>query len=401
MTNDIVRQDGKAKAMALAVPLRGIEDLMYLGSVLAASGFFKNTQGDAQAVAKIIAGMELGIAPVASLRGLYIVEGQISLAYPLIGALIKGSGKYDYRIREKTAESCVVEFFESGESVGFERLTMKQAQDRGLSKQRDGRTKEPWAKFPENMLLSKCLSNGAKAYASEVFYGSVYTPDELGAEVDGVTGAVVQVELEALPGVELATCEGCGGLIGDFTDEQGKTMPAAKIEEGTRKKYGKALCWDCAQAAKAESARIEAAIKESFPPIHLTAEEAAAQEEPAKESSKSKALATARRNCKIAIQHAATLVLESPVAYTDTLTFSQLTQLTDSLVGTIKDAISNVAMMDEEIPDHEIPKDTTTLEEWMEFVAAWDLLDAIKADVKDVGEEWEMSGEELTAEVPN
>lgn len=246
-------------SMMQTVPIRNVQDLLDLGHILAMSNFFKNTINEQQAAAKILAGMELGISPVAALRGLYIVEGQITLAYPMIGALIKKSGKYDYRIREKTAEACVVEFFEFGESVGFESLTMKQAKERGLDQYGAGKAKEPWRKFPENMLLSKCMSNGAKAYCSEVFFGSVYTPDELGAEVDGATGAIVEVEAEYfaedppesdLQLLKIIPCQSEHCESGGTVQGRGR-VSALEVAEGTRLNYGKALCWDCAKLAKA------------------------------------------------------------------------------------------------------------------------------------------------------
>jgi hypothetical protein len=38
------------------------------------------------------------------------------------------------------------------------------------------------------MLYARALSNGAKWYCPDVFGGPIYTPDELGAVVDGETG---------------------------------------------------------------------------------------------------------------------------------------------------------------------------------------------------------------------
>ena len=49
-----------------------------------------------------------------------------------------------------------------------------------------------WRKYPRNMLFARAISNGARWYCPDLFGGSpVYTPDELGAEVDGETGEVL------------------------------------------------------------------------------------------------------------------------------------------------------------------------------------------------------------------
>lgn len=388
--NNIVKHDGRAAAQA--VPIRDVNDLLDLGRILSISGFFKNTQGEEQAAAKILAGMELGISPVASLRGLYIVEGQISLAYPLIGALIKKSGKYDYRIREHTAETCVIEFFENGESVGFSALTMKQAKERGLDSYGGGKVKEPWKKFPENMLLSKCLSNGAKAYTSEIFFGSVYTPDELGAEVDGETGVVVEVE--EVPGVQLIACEyegynddgGCDGFIRDYTNEQGRTMSAAKIAERTREKYGRPLCWHCAQQAKKAAEQAE--------------EGKAAAVTVAAKSDAKKNLEDAR----VAYEGATAAARLLGLIHGHTVKYrswdaSRLISETEQLVQTIQDAISSAATQDNQfiVQEGQLPAEDAPLDEWLAVVAAWELLDVIKADNQ---EEPEMSKEEMAEEVP-
>lgn len=386
--SEIVKHDN-GRAAAMAVPIRSVSDLLDIGRILSISGFFKNTQGEEQAAAKILAGMELGIAAVASLRGLYIVEGQISLAYPLIGALIKKSGKYDYRIREKTAEACVVEFFESGESVGLESLTMRQAKERGLDQYRDKngqmKTKEPWRKFPENMLLSKCMSNGAKAYCSEVFFGSVYTPDELGAEVDGATGAVV--ELEVLPGIEYSQCEaeGCGALIQDHEYEDGRKMSAAKIEEGTRARYGKALCWDCAQEAKAAKAEADKVASE--------ATKGKPQAEPvSNQGSTAKALTSARTRYNIVAAYATSLGMKAP-EHKASHTASQLEEMIRALSAEVIDAINAVALINESVPDEAIPNDSATFEDWTAFVAAYDLKEAIKAEIASLEESEELEEE--------
>ena len=39
-------------------------------------------------------------------------------------------------------------------------------------------------KFPRNMLHARALTNGCRWYCPDVFGGPIYTPDELGAEVD-------------------------------------------------------------------------------------------------------------------------------------------------------------------------------------------------------------------------
>lgn len=46
-------------------------------------------------------------------------------------------------------------------------------------------------------------------------------------------------------------CDECGEVITSFVDASGKLWPVAKVVEGTKKKYGKALCSTCSAKAKA------------------------------------------------------------------------------------------------------------------------------------------------------
>jgi len=177
MTNSIV----KSQDMSLET----------LGQVMVKSGFFSDTKDAAQAIVKILAGQELGFGPIASMQGVYIVKGKTSLSANLVGAAIKRSGRYDYRVIELDETQCVLEFYENGKKVGMSGFTVKDAQTAGLS------NGDNWRKFPRNMLFSRALTNGARWYCPDVFNGPIYTPDELGAVVDGETYEVVETPAEA------------------------------------------------------------------------------------------------------------------------------------------------------------------------------------------------------------
>ena len=164
-----------------------LADTMTLGQVLKSSGFFVDVKEEAQAVAKILAGREIGIGPIASMTGIHIINGRMALGANVIAGRIKGSGRYDYRVREMTNERCEIEFFENyggkRETIGKSEFTLADA--------RKAQTKNI-DKFPRNMLFARAISNGARWYTPDVFNGAVYTPDELGAETDE-EGNVVDV----------------------------------------------------------------------------------------------------------------------------------------------------------------------------------------------------------------
>lgn len=155
--------------------LTNYEDVYRLGDVFARSGYFQDARDAAQAIVKIMAGRELGLPPIASMTGIHVISGRITLGANLIASLIKKSGRYNYRVRRMDAEACEIEFFEGGESVGLSPFTIADARKAGTKN---------LEKFPRNMLFARAISNGARWFCPDIFGGPVYTPDELGAEVD-------------------------------------------------------------------------------------------------------------------------------------------------------------------------------------------------------------------------
>lgn len=140
------------------------------------SGWFKETSDLSKAVVKIVAGQELGFGPMASMSGFHIIQGKPTISSNLMGAAIKRSGKYNFRVKEHTDQICTIEFFENGESCGSSTFTIEEAKKAGT---------QNLQKYPKNMLYARALSNGAKWHCPDILNGSpIYTPEELGAEVD-------------------------------------------------------------------------------------------------------------------------------------------------------------------------------------------------------------------------
>lgn len=192
MTNLPARQNG------VTIPT----DPITLGNVLAASGYFTDSREGAQAAVKVMAGQELGFGPIASMTGIYIVKGRVTLSANLMAAAIKRHPRYTFAVRTHTADECVIDFIEDGQVIGTSSFSMADATAAGLA------GSETYRKFPKNMLYARALSNGAKWYCPDVFGGGpIYTPDELGEEVDGETGEPVQPSTPPSPALVPASEE--------------------------------------------------------------------------------------------------------------------------------------------------------------------------------------------------
>jgi len=166
-----------------------------LGKVFAASGYFADAREAAQAIVKIHAGRELGIGPVASMTGIFMVKGRVTFSANTMGALIKRSRpRYDYRVLKLDDITCVIEFFQDGQVCGQSSFTMDDSRKAGLL------TNSTWKGFPRNMLFSRAMSNGCKWFCPDIFTGPIYTPDELGHAVDPETGeAIIDAEPDPQP----------------------------------------------------------------------------------------------------------------------------------------------------------------------------------------------------------
>lgn len=156
-----------------------LNEIMSLGDVFKNSGYFRDVRDQSQAVVKILYGRELGFSPVVSMMGIHIIEGKPALSSNLMGAMVKRSGKYDYRVTTLTDTACTLQFFQDGQPAGESCFTIQDANKAGVVRQGSS-----WTKYPRNMLFARALSNGVKLYCPELSACPIYVPEELGAEVN-------------------------------------------------------------------------------------------------------------------------------------------------------------------------------------------------------------------------
>jgi hypothetical protein len=168
-----------------------------------ASGMFPDLKDEAQAFVKVIAGRELGIGPMASMMGINMIQGKVTLSANLMASQVKASATYDYIVREHTAQTCRMDFLQNGEVIGTSEFTIEDAQRAGLVRGQN------WQKYPKAMLFARALSQGVRWYCPDVLNGSpAYVPEEMGAMVNSEGEATNVTNPEPDPPVEAEVVEG-------------------------------------------------------------------------------------------------------------------------------------------------------------------------------------------------
>lgn len=153
-------------------------DLFRLATDLLPSGFLpEHLKNAGSVVATIMAGQELGLAPMASLRSIHLVKGKVVIDAGAQLALLHSAG-----VRTRWVETsdtiAHLELSRHGEEAQQWTYTIQQAKNAGLA------GKDVWRKHTAAMLRARCVSSAARAFAPEVLMG-VYTPDEA-TEIDPV-----------------------------------------------------------------------------------------------------------------------------------------------------------------------------------------------------------------------
>lgn len=165
MENEIVTQNYELT--------QGLE----LGKVFAESGVFPDIKSAAQGYIKILAGKELGLSPMQSLNSFFFVAGRLGIISQAMAALVKKSGKYDYRIISHTDQECEIEFSKISEDkeiiIGKSKFDIKMAAKAGIV------NKDNWKNYPMNMLFARSLMNGVRWYCPDAVSAFTYSVEEL------------------------------------------------------------------------------------------------------------------------------------------------------------------------------------------------------------------------------
>lgn len=157
-------------------------------------------------------GSMLGIHPIAALQGVNVIEGKPTLSPALMTALIRRAGHrirvtVDGTVGEGTLKAvarlwradepdepytCTWDL-DRAERAGLVTVTRDERTGRTTLRARSSSGKVlPWEAYTEAMLKARATSEVCRDAAEDVLMGAHYTPEELGAIVDG-EGEVVDV----------------------------------------------------------------------------------------------------------------------------------------------------------------------------------------------------------------
>ncbi len=147
----------------------------YIDSGLLPDEIALKPKAQARAFAIMTTGLEIGLAPMASFRGIYITKkGRIAMMADLMLGIAMSAGASFVYVKND-ATGCTIEWTR-GASKGTCSFTVEDAEKAGLL------SKDTYKQYLAAMLASRCRAMAARFAASDRLSG-IYTPEELGAEV--------------------------------------------------------------------------------------------------------------------------------------------------------------------------------------------------------------------------
>ena len=151
-------------------------DLAYqMAQKLAATSFvpqsLRGKPGDITAA--ILAGSELGLKPMATLKSIDVIQGTPALRAHAMRAVVQKQG-HEIELVESTDTRCVMRGRRKG-SEAWQQIewTIDRARLMGLL------GKDQWKKNPKGMLVARCTGELCRLIASDALHGMPYVSEEL------------------------------------------------------------------------------------------------------------------------------------------------------------------------------------------------------------------------------
>ncbi len=149
--------------------------------------------------AAILAGQELGLRPMATLRSMDVIQGTPALRAHAMRGLVQSRG-HEVQLLESTETRCKMRGRRQGEQDWqMVTWTIDRATRLGLA------GKEQWKKQPQSMLVARATGEICRLIASDVLHAMPYAAEELGDDLaeNGAKPKRRTAQRKALPPVEL------------------------------------------------------------------------------------------------------------------------------------------------------------------------------------------------------
>ncbi len=166
--------------------------ILELGRHLVDSGMMpKHVRNPGAALACVLAGRELGLGPMASIRGLHMVEGRVVLsADTMLAIAIKRGIRHRWLCKDDQCATIRLE--RAGFAPMEHSFSAAEAGDAGLLGRKN------WKAYRPAMLRARCITSALRAYAPDLFVGH-YDPDEARDFTPEPAAEVIEVEVVPEP----------------------------------------------------------------------------------------------------------------------------------------------------------------------------------------------------------
>lgn len=146
-----------------------------------------------EATAAILAGIEVGLQPMAALRAFDVIQGQAAPRALTLRAVAQSHG-HEIELVESTATRCRVKARRRGGDWQTITWTIDRAKELGLT------GKDNWRKQPQAMLVARATSEAARLVAADAILGIGYSVEEIADGVAGSSPVAVEPEPPAPSG---------------------------------------------------------------------------------------------------------------------------------------------------------------------------------------------------------
>lgn len=151
--------------------------------------------------AAILAGQELGLQPMATLRSIDVIQGTPALRAHAMRGLVQSHG-HSVQVVESTKDHCVMRGRRKGEQE-WQTVTwdVERADELGLT------GKSEWKKQRKTMLVARATGEICRLIASDVLYAMPYAAEELDGDTPGIGNAPARVTVDEIVTARQGTAE--------------------------------------------------------------------------------------------------------------------------------------------------------------------------------------------------